>query len=272
MKARPALRYHGGKWMLAPWIIQHFPPHRIYVEPYGGGASVLLRKARSYAEVYNDLDGEIVNLFRVLRDQGKELKRLVELTPYAREEFIQSYEPTDCDLERARRTLVRAAMGFGSASASGKSTGFRSDSNRSGTTPAHDWMNYPDTMRLVVERLRGVVIENKDALEVMKRMDREDALHYVDPPYVRSTRNSSGNSYRFEMSDDDHRTLAETLASLKGKVVLSGYPSPLYDELYRTWHHVTKAACANGRSKRTEILWCNFNPGTTLLTLHEEAS
>ncbi len=269
MKARPALRYHGGKWMLAPWIIQHFPPHRIYVEPYGGGASVLLRKARCYAEVYNDLDGEIVNLFRVLRDQGDELRRLVELTPYAREEFIQSYEPTECHMERARRTLVRAAMGFGSASATGQPTGFRADSNRSGTTPAHDWKNYPDTMHLVIDRLRGVVIENKDALGVMKGMDTVDTLHYVDPPYVQSTRNSNSQSYRFEMSDDDHRSLAETLSSLKGKVVLSGYPSPLYDELYGGWHQVTKAACANGKSKRTEILWFNYNPGTSLLHLPE---
>ena len=106
MKTRPLVRYHGGKWMLAPWIIAHFPPHRTYVEPFGGGGSVLLRKTRSYAEVYNDLGGEIVNLFRVARARGEELARLVELTPFARAEFAESYEPAEDELEEARRLIA----------------------------------------------------------------------------------------------------------------------------------------------------------------------
>jgi DNA adenine methylase len=167
---RPALRYHGGKWLLAPWIISHFPKHHIYVEPFGGGASILLRKQRSYAEIYNDLDGEVVNLFRMLRDHGDEVKRLVSLTPFSRSEFVDAYEPTDDDLEQARRTLVKSFMGFGSAAVTQHTatlpgagfkadvnkypTGFRCNSNRSGTTPAHDWKNWPERMDGLIERLQ----------------------------------------------------------------------------------------------------------------------
>ena len=144
---RPALRYHGGKWKLAPKLIELFPPHRVYVEPFGGGASVLLRKERSYAEVYGDLDDEVVNVFRMLRDRGPELLNLLRLTPFANAEFCDSFYPSGFPLEQARRTIVRSFMGFGSASVTqykhstriGKpTTGFRADSNRSGTTPAHD--------------------------------------------------------------------------------------------------------------------------------------
>lgn len=134
---RPILRYHGGKWLLAEWIISNFPPHRVYVEPFGGAASVLLQKRRTYAEIYNDLDGEVVNLFRVVRDDGLRLRQMLELTPFARDEFKLSYETSDDPIEQARRTVVRSFMGFGSNSHN-KLTGFRSNSNRSGTTPAHD--------------------------------------------------------------------------------------------------------------------------------------
>ena len=159
---RPMLRYHGGKWLLAPWIIENMPTHKVYVEPFGGAASVLLRKERTYAEIYNDLDGELVNLFRVARDNGEALRTALELTPFSRVDFKESYEPTSDPLEQARRTVVRSFMGFGSNSHN-KATGFRSNSNRSGTTPAHDWRNWPGCFGAIVERLRGVCIENRDA-------------------------------------------------------------------------------------------------------------
>jgi len=153
---RPLVRYHGGKWKLAPWIISHLPRHRVYVESFGGGASVLLRKPRSYAEIYNDLDGEIVNLFRMARDHGAELVRVCELTPFARDEFAHAYDSSADPLEQARRTLIRAFMGFSSAAASAaQRTGFRANSNRSGTTPAQDWKNYPAHLHSVIDRLRG---------------------------------------------------------------------------------------------------------------------
>ncbi|MBG7380625.1 DNA adenine methylase, partial [Pseudomonas aeruginosa] len=179
---RPILRYHGGKWKLAPWIIQHLPPHHTYVEPFGGAASVLLRKARSYAEIYNDLDGDVVNLFRVARDHGEKLRQALTLTPFARDEFEASYVETTDPLERARRLVIRSLQGFGTAAASGERTGFRSTSTRSGTGPALDWRNYPDTLTAITERLQGVVIENRDALALMEYHDRPNTLHYVDPP------------------------------------------------------------------------------------------
>lgn len=256
---RPILRWHGGKWRLAPWIIGHFPAHRVYVEPFGGGASVLLRKPRAYAEICNDLDGDIVNLFRVARDDGERLARACELTPFARGEFEAAYGLSDDPLERARRTLVRAYMGFGTAGASGQSTGFRSNSNRSGTTPAHDWAHYPDSLRRAVERLRGVVIEDRDAMVCMARHDTPETLHYVDPPYVHSTRSlrTRAPAYRHELADEDHIALLRALRGLVGMVVLSGYSHPLYDDALPDWRRIEVAALADGARPRTEVLWLN---------------
>lgn len=245
--------------MLAPWIIEHLPEHRIYVEPFGGGASVLLRKERSYAEIYNEMDGEIVNVFRVMRDKGGTLARDLKLTPFARDEFFNAYEEVkegeypDTDIERARRTIIKSFMGFGSDAIANKS-GFRANSHRSGTTPAHDWSNYADRAHMLVERLRGVVIENRDAKDVIAQHDREDTLFYVDPPYVHSTRQAS-KRYRHEMTDEEHRELARILHGVKGKVVLSGYPSELYEALYGTWKRVERRALADGARERTEVLW-----------------
>lgn len=253
---RPVLRYHGGKWILGRWIISHFPDHKVYVEPFGGAASVLLQKERTYAEIYNDLDGEIVNLFRVLREKGEKLVRALELTPFSRSDFSQSYTPTMDALEQARRTVVRSFMGFGSNSHN-KLTGFRSNSNRSGTTPAHDWRNYPDNLGAIIERLRGVCIENRDASKVMTAHDEAHTLHYVDPPYVAATRDKGGD-YRHEMTDEDHRALAETLHGLRGMVCLSGYPCALYDGLYGDWRRVERKAHADGARDRTEVLWMNY--------------
>lgn len=263
-KQRPVLRYHGGKWKLADWLISLFPPHRVYVEPFGGAASVLIKKRRSYAEVYNDLDGEIVNVFKVLRDadRAKHLEEAIRLTPFARQEFVESYQPSNDPVEQARRTIVRSFMGFGSAAATGFGTGFRSNSNRSGTTPAKDWKNLPSFVKHWTERLRGVVIENKPAEELMPQHDTDLTLHYVDPPYPLETRSLAnpycGKGYRFEMTDDQHRQLANTLRQLKGMVVLSGYPCNLYDlELYPDWERTERKAMADGARKRTEVVWMN---------------
>lgn len=263
---RPLLRWHGGKWRLAPWIISHFPLHRVYVEPFGGAASVLLRKPRCYAEVYNDLDGDVVNLFRVVRATlgqiGPSLIDHLVHTPFARREFDLSYEHTDDPVEAARRLIIRSFMGFGSSGAMGGSTGFRANSNRSGTTPAHDWSNYPDALERIARRINGVVIENKDAIEVMRAHDGPETLHYVDPPYMPATR-SGGNAncikhkYRHELDDTGHARLLDALCALKGMVVLSGYPSPAYDRALPFWRRVETAALADGARARTEVLWLN---------------
>lgn len=242
--------------MLAPWILQNLPPHRVYVEPFGGAASVLLQKDRSYSEVYNDLDGELCNLFQVTRDRGPELREALRLTPFARVEFLASYEPSSDPLEQARRTVIRSFMGFGSNSHN-KKTGFRSNSNRSGTTPALDWRNYPGCLDAVIDRLRGVVLENRPAVDIVRQHDTTETLHYVDPPYCAETRDK-GDDYRHEMTADDHRHLAEVLHGVAGMVVLSGYACDLYDkDLYHDWHRVERAALADGARKRIEVLWIN---------------
>ena len=258
---RPVLRYHGGKWMLAPWIISHFPDHRIYVEPFGGAASVLIRKPRAYAEIYNDMDDDVVNLFRVLR--SNDAQRLIDdlqKTPFSRSEFESAYGETDDLVERARRLIIRSFMGFGSDGCTGKKTGFRANSNRSGSTPAHDWANYSNAVFAIVERLSGCVIECRQAIDVMAQHDSLNTLHYVDPPYIRSTRaRPKRKNYKHEMSDDQHMQLLQFLTTLEGNVVLSGYPHDAYDHVLDGWRRVERRALADGARKRTEVLWMNFN-------------
>ena len=263
---RPILRWHGGKWMLAPWIIQQFPSHRVYVEPYGGAASVLLRKPRSYSEVYNELDGEAVNLFQVLRsDRAGELVEKLRLTAFARAEFEAAYQPGEDTVERARCLVVRSFQGFGSDgfNLGARQTGFRSNANRNGTTPARYWANYPDALGALIERFQGVVIESRDALACMAQHDGPDTLHYVDPPYLpetRSTKKKNGeryHAYAHEMTTENHINLLAYIQDLKGMVVLSGYPSTLYNETLPAWHRVQRKAFADGARPRTEVLWLN---------------
>jgi DNA adenine methylase len=243
--------------MLAPWIIDHFPAHRVYVEPFGGAGSVLMRKPRAYAEVWNDLDDHVVNLFRILRsDKAGQLVEMLRLTPFSFSEFSEAYDDACDELEKARRLVVRSFMGFGS-NGHNRVTGFRANSNRSGTTPAHDWANYPEALALVVERLKAVVIEHRDALKVMAAHDGPQTLHYVDPPYVFETRADLSKDYAHEMTDDDHSALLTFLRGLVGMVVLSGYPSDLYDNMLSDWQRVERKAFADGAQERTEVLWIN---------------
>jgi DNA adenine methylase len=263
---RPILRWHGGKWLLAPWILSHFPAHRVYVEPYGGAWSVGFQKKRSYAEIWNDLDDELWNLFSVLKDDRRaaRLVDLICLTPFARAEFDHAYAPTRNTVERARRLLVRSFMGHGSDGASGiYRTGFRAASNRSGTTPAHDWVNFPPALAQVIERLRGVVIERRPALQIMARHDAPDALHFVDPPYLIETRSranrrtDNGGVYRHELTSEQHVELLASVQDLEGMVILCGYPSDLYNDMLPKWRRIDRKAFADGALERTECLWLN---------------
>lgn len=260
----PALRYHGAKFRLAPWILSFFPEHSCYVEPFGGAAGVLLQKPRVYAEIYNDLDEDIVNFFRVVRDREscEHLVQQLELTPFARGEFEIAFESCDCPIERARRTVIRSQMGFGSGGATKASTGFRIDMKRSYGTASHLWTRFPETLARVCERFAGVLIENRPAIEVMNQHDSESTLHFVDPPYLHSTRQtkSTYGVYRHEMTDMDHFELLENLKQLSGFVVLSGYPSKLYDRELKDWErHSTKSRISSfrGSSVKTEVVWLN---------------
>jgi DNA adenine methylase len=253
---RPILRYHGGKWELAKWIIAHLPPHHVYCEPFGGAASVLLQKERSYAEIYNDLDGEIVNLFRVIREHPVEFEKAVRATPFSRTEYFEAFNATEQPIEWARRVLIRSHMGHAGAATHGHMSGFRSRSLNSGSHPAAQWCNLPDHLTDIIERFRGVVIEHEPALEVIARHDDARTVFYIDPPYVMSSRDK-GSDYRHEMDDAAHEQLAERLQSVAGMVVLSGYHTALYDRLYSTWTAEQIEATAESGAKRVEVLWMN---------------
>lgn len=267
------MRYHGGKFRLAAWVIAHMPPHQVYVEPFGGAGSVMLHKPRVRGEVYNDLDGEVVNVFRVLQDpeQAECLRRRVYLTPFSRAEFARSYEPSDDPTERAARMIIRSYMGFGSDTATREHvTGFRMAVSRDGfmgarrkdgggQTPAIDWRTWPDVVPHFTERLRGVILENRPAVEVMRTCDHPDVLHYLDPPYVLSTRQrvGKGRGYRFEMSDVQHEELAATAHAMSGFVMISGYRCEIYDRLYGDWHRIERHHVAQEARKTIEALWVN---------------
>lgn len=270
---RPALRYHGGKWKIAPWVIEHFPAHDCYVEPYGGAASVLLRKEPSHIEVYNDLFGEVVHFFRVLRERPDELVRAIELTPFSREEFedAQAVEHSpvgpDCTghpapdaVERARRLYVRCWQGRGRAGFK-DAGGWRFMRRKSRSqTPVDDWSNIGHLWE-VAARFKQVHIEHDDALRVIERYDTPETLFYLDPPYVQSGRCKrwASEGYWYEMEDEKHEEMAHLVKELQGYVVLSGYPSALYDRVFEDWTVEQKGAIvdggrAGGRAV-TECLW-----------------
>lgn len=257
---RSALRYFGGKWAIAPWIIQHMPPHRVYAEPFGGAASVLLRKPRSRVEVYNDLDEEIVGIFRILQEPAlcRELVRRLRRTPYARREFERAFEHAADPMERTRRAIVRAYMSFHHTALfnPGKNTFADARHRTGGHCKAFEWMTYPRHLAAICRRLRGVVIECRDAATVIAVQDTPDGLFFIDPPYVASTR-AKGARYRHEMTDEQHVRLLTQLRDIKGRAMVAGYASELYDDLLHDWQRLTRQhyAAASGARRRTEVLW-----------------
>lgn len=264
---RPIIRWHGGKWRIARWIIQFFPPHLTYAELFGGGASVMLQKPPSKAELYNDLDETLIALFRVIQDpeQSERLIWLLERTPFSRAEFNLAYEPTPDPVERARRTIIRSFMGFGSDGTAGEyKTGFRRNVTNAAKFPASEWKSYPKALRATVERFRSVVLEQCDAFALLKDIDAPETLFYLDPPYHPETR-SQGNRrrgagyhvYKHELSIEDHERLIDAVHDVEGMVILSGYPHALYDEGLRDWRRVDRKAFADGGRARTECVWIN---------------
>lgn len=239
-----------------------FPEHKTYVEPFGGAASVLLLKERAHLEVYNDLDGDVVVFFEVLRNpilRGRLCERLA-LTPFARAEFDRAYEIANDPLERAARVAVRSWMGYGSAGAQkSTTTGFRMSAK-----DVHLWSRLPDAIAGVGTRLEGVLVECRPAVQVMLQHDSPTTLHYVDPPYLFSTRDRASKHihryYRHEMDDWEHAQLCACLRNLKGMVVLSGYESDLYREHLPGWTtrtHETVGGSNKGSVPRTEWAWLN---------------
>ncbi|KQU17570.1 DNA methyltransferase [Methylobacterium sp. Leaf94] len=258
--SRPLLRWFGGKWRLAPWVISHMPPHALYCEPFGGAASVLMRKPKVRVEVLGDLDDELITLFRVVRDPAMcaRLAFLLVMTPWSDAEFELAYQPVPADepVERARRLLVRHAMGVTNDVRLGRTrTGFRRYTAIASSTPALDWHTFPDALPAVRERLRSVVIERSDAVDTIRRHDRPDALFYVDPPYVPRTRRDPARGYAHEMDEAAHSRLLDCLGAIKGMVIVSGYADPLYEDALRGWKRVTKDSADIRGKVREEVLW-----------------
>lgn len=259
---RPALRYYGGKWRIASWVIEQFPQHTCYVEAFAGGASVLFQKTPSKFEVINDLDSDVVNFFDVLRWKPQELIRAILLTPFSREELRLARMPSEDAVERARRLYVRCWQSFGSGT--GKAaTGWRyqiglGDNSRASAIGS---FNNVDHLWDVAERLKQVQIEHDDALKVIERFDSAETLFYLDPPYVHDTRydDSKRKGYQHEMSNDDHARFAALLNRLEGMVIVSGYPSSLYDELFAGWRCLHRATNDLNGKQQTECLWLSPN-------------
>lgn len=264
---RPALRYYGGKWNLAPWIISHFPPHKNYVEPCGGAASVLLQKPRSPLETYNDLDGNVVNFFRVLRDRPDELIYKLGLTPWSREEAMLPINDNGIDcVEWARRYWIKSWMIIGDL---GKTHEAFRVSNKPKSKPS-DIMRQIPYLWYWIERMQGVQIENCDAIKLITRNDSQETLYYFDPPYVQDTR-SHKFEYIEEVTTDFHMAASDTLRGTQGYAIVSGYACPLYTELYEAhgWHRVDKEAQTNSGGKRIESLWLSPR---TWAALHQDVS
>lgn len=256
---RAPLRYHGGKWRVAEKIIACFPPHECYVEAFGGGAGVLLRKNPSTLEIYNDLADDVVNFFRVLREQPRALIAAIDMTPYSRRELELAHGYADDPVERARRFYVRSWQDWHAARPAHTPGAWRSMHRPTRRPFVYDW---DDTHHLlqVAARLKHVQIEHRPALDVIQQRDTPDTLFYLDPPYLASTRSDrwAYHGYTIDMAAERrHRDLARLLHGIKGMVVLSGYPSDLYADLYRGWECITFDMHDNAGQRRQECLWLN---------------
>lgn len=253
---KSVLKYPGAKNRLVDWILEYVPEHKVYLEPYAGSLAVLLNKERSHIETVNDLDGDVTNFFRVLRDNGEELKRRIELTPYSRIEYINAYKGHCDDIERARLFAVKCWMGFGCGNL--YQNGFKSGQQTHSPNPAKAWAELPQILDMATERLKGVQIECLPAVELISRYNTEDVFIYADPPYLHGTRKNY--LYRYEMSDLEHEELLETLLKHPGKVLLSGYDNEMYNKILFGWNKVYKRARAECGLLRTEVLWMNYEP------------
>ena len=251
------LKYPGGKWRIADWIISHFPPHKVYLEPFFGSGACFFNKMPAYIETINDLDGDIVNLFQVCRESPQELAQLINLTPFARKEFEDCYEKSDNPIEQARRTLVRYHQSFGTSNSSKRS--WRNVQQAGGPRCATMWNDLPEIIISICKRLKNAQIENKNATELISRYNDSETLIYCDPPYLRSIRKN--NIYAVEMDDKAHIELLSVLKQSQSKIILSGYDNELYNSELKDWFTDEKETTAQFGLQRTEKMWMNYNPG-----------
>lgn len=249
------LKYPGSKWRIAEWILSYFPEHKVYLEPFFGSGALFFKKEPSYIETINDLDGNIVNLFKVCRDYPEELARAITLTPFSREEFQNCYQMTDNPIENARRCIVRYHQSFGTSNSSKNS--WRNVQTYGGPRCATMWNDLPEVVQAVCQRIKEAQIENTDALTLIERYNSQDTLIYCDPPYIQSIRKR--NIYRVEMTDERHFELLKILKNSKSKIILSGYDNPMYNKELSEWNTAEKATTAQMGLHRVEKIWFNFD-------------
>jgi len=263
-----AFGWYGGKFSHLDWLLPLLPPCHHYCEPFGGSAAVLLNRAPSPVETYNDLDGEVVNFFRVLRDEKDALIEAIGLTPFSREEFglACKLEPTLSPLERARRFYVRARQvrtGLAQTASLGRWANCKETSRAGMSGVISRWLGAVEDLPAIAVRLLRVQIENRPAIDVIRLYDSPRTLFYCDPPYVHETRGDF-KAYGYEMTDQQHRELSAVLNRVKGMVAVSNYQCELIDNLYPTprWMKTVSAPRTNHATKgrRVEVLWTNYDP------------
>ncbi len=248
--------WFGGKHYMVPTLLPLLPQHQVYVEVFGGGASLLFAKPRSSLEVYNDLDSGLVNFFRVLRDpeQSKELQRRLVLTPYAREEYAVCYQQKEIDpdpIERARMWYTAVRGAFSGVVANHPTSWCHQVGVHGGANAAMSFVRAVDCLSETAMRFRGVQVEHKEACDVIAHYDAPSVLFYCDPPYVLATR--KGHGYHHEMDMTDHERLLLTITQCQGMVILSGYDHPLYTAMLPDWQciHVLRHAYSAGLTRGT---------------------
>jgi DNA adenine methylase len=264
MARQIAFGWYGGKFSHLDWLLPLLPKSQHYCEPFGGSAAVLINREPSPVETYNDLDGEVVNFFRVLREQKDTLIEAIGLTPFAREEFELALKVTENlnELERARRFFVRARQvrtGLAQTASSGRWAHCLLTSRAGMAGAVSRWLGSVEGLAQVTQRLLRVQIEHAPAVEVIRRYDSDLTLFYCDPPYPHDSRGDS-KAYGYEMSDHEHRQLAEVLHSIKGKAAISGYVGDLMNELYGDWTRIESAPkmAHSIKQSRIEVLWVNY--------------
>lgn len=253
------MKYPGSKWSIADWIINFFPEYHSYLEPFFGSGAVFFNKPRSNIETVNDLDGNVVNLFEWIKRDPEQLAHEIYWTPYARQVYEETFTRVpENSLQQAVDFYVRLNMGYGYRT-NGYREGWKNDiQGREKAYAAMDWKDLPGKVMQAAERLRGVQIENRPAVELINRFNYPNVLIYADPPYVLGTRR--GKQYKCEMEDQGHNDLLDVLLTHKGPVLLSGYDSKLYNDRLQGWHREETTSYTQLSTKRREVLWMNFDP------------
>ena len=262
---RIAFGWYGGKFSHLDWLLPQLPKCHHYCEPFAGSGAVLLNRAPAAVETYNDVDGDVVNFFRALRDCGDELIRAIALTPFSREEYhlaVNGSVQGISDIERARRFYIRARQtrtGLAQTATLGRWANCKDTSRGGMSGVVSRWLGGVDALEDIAARLIRVQIENRPALDLIKLYDSPTTLFYCDPPYLHSTRGDS-KAYSYEMTDAEHLALAKLLNSIKGKAAVSGYRDDKMDKWFKGWRRFDAPSKKTHSVKqlRQECLWMNY--------------